>query len=140
MVDNEWVYGQYLEFSNPNEPSGWIVITDHEEHPELSGNPIEDLTHCIPVFPETVGQFAGLRDKNGKEIYEGDLFLFSGFIQNTVIFERGMFCYNPSPEGDDLYDIVPLSNSNFGWENGRSNTIEVIGNIHENQEDDQTSS
>ena len=84
---------------------------------------IERVT--FDVIPETVGQYTGLTDKNGKRIFEGDivsLVKHDGLIYKVV--------YVPC-----RYELVNSKGVNcFVLDIYKSENIEVIGNIHDNPE------
>jgi len=88
----------------------------------------------VEVIPESVGQFTGLHDKNGKEIYEGDVSICFNIGKHIVEYYNGSFGYWLHKGEPFQYFVAYAENSNFKWVNGKSAEIEIIGNLHQNPE------
>ena len=95
----------------------------------------------LGIPPENLMQFTGLKDKSGKEIYEGDIVLYShgGWNYKAVIFWANKqvhgWMVREQPRGHDgkwgNINTEPIGS--IYHDNGMA-TIEVIGNIHGNPE------
>jgi len=120
MIDNgEWVYGFYTEIEHNDDKShihAYIMPV-----PLLENQP-KDKPALVEIDPETVGQYTGLKDKNGVEIYEGDTLRLDGYWDEVVTFNGGSFT---------VYG-VNYPPCDFVIDRSHVAIREVIGNIHEN--------
>ena len=125
-VDNgEWLIGDLIHYGKTT----CIAPIEGDWFDFVSKNRLVNAKY--QVVPETVGQFTGLTDKNGKEIFEGDIchsesyyigdFQYKSF-NGKVVFIDG--CYILDGMGKDACELDKTTIYN--------NDIEVIGNIHEN--------
>jgi len=142
--NKEWIYGYYYKsYCNGKLVSAiiekfWLPKTHHTNAKQSS--------RTIEIIPGTAGQFTGLKDKNGKEIYEGDIIQFhynskeeqeqglgtlfkAKVVWNDFIIKGDLdndrrlvgFCIKFFDEESDYTDFPKIP-------------VEVIGNIWENPE------
>lgn len=133
--DNEWVKGYlYITQGGQYEISRYSKSYDCERYTSV-------------VIPETVGQYAGLTDKNGTKIFEGDIveitFHSDAKYQYLIWFNKEMSCWEAIEtkdirfNGNDYYgNNVEYSDFCFMLQDpyGDVESVKIIGNLHDNPE------
>lgn len=121
--NGEWVVGYYHQEIVRNGITGEVFRVIHWIR--LPEPIVPDIvTIAYEVLPESVGEWSGLKDKNGKEIFENDVVSgtftgknFQSSVKGIVTFEEGVF----GVEDGDAYSLNRL-------------VVEVLGNLIDNPE------
>ena len=117
-----------LELMNIKHNNGWVYgnLIKNGNRPIISEDILEEIDESIypewwaVVEPESVGQYTGVKDENGKEIYEGDIIKCFNSGNSYVSFKGGVFGLISD------YGFIPFSDVH--------GKMRVIGNIYENPE------
>ena len=80
------------------------------------------------IDPETVGQYTGLTDKNGKKIFEGDILEHK--VQSDILINRGVVNW----DSQNARWALQLNTMNPCFYMHNPEAVEIIGNIHDNPE------
>lgn len=107
---------------------GYYTIQDafNDEWIDLNGDAIISTDEC-----SIIEQYTGLKDRNGKEIFEGDIVKTGGKYPEIWVINEKEGAYNHLSINEFIY-LVLYSEDHSGINSMTQSEIKVIGNINEN--------
>lgn len=112
-VDNgEWVQGYICRY-------GWIGKEKDYIIPDYAS-----ALYTAKIDPETVGQYTGLTDKNGRKIFEGDI------VWNSYNEDYGKVEW----DNDTARFIITCSKFTVNFNSVWGEELEIVGNVYDNPE------
>lgn len=113
-MPSNWVYGGIFQGGGDKS-----VIYSYE--------PVEKHV----VYSDTVGQYVGINDKNGKKVFEGDIVTFfheGRYVQALVHYDIDLLAFVCEAQ----FSLYTFSDVLELYDNGMSDKFEIIGNIYDN--------
>ena len=116
LDDGKWMFGSlFIREQNAYGKPGFLIC-------HFGG-------YCELVNPKTIGQYTGLKDKNGVEIYEGDIVVHKGRIKRkcVVVWDGDRWVTEFDLGGDWKKEVKKYSMR-------KTHQYEIVGNIYQNPE------
>lgn len=157
-IDNgEWVEGFYTQLPKPSlgativargdlcaeDVADYIIVNTSKQHSNFSNAYPLEVVECeqYEVDPETVCQYTGLKDRNGRKIFEGDIVKgvaystdFIGYIVwIDAISGFGVRYFNKHRE-PTAWENSSILKAIQRWKHPNEFQAEIIGNIFDNPE------
>lgn len=157
MNNGNWYFGAYFKhLPYTPQPIGDSEVSENDYRHLIIQDGFSDWglprnMTCIEVEPKTVGQCTGLKDKNGKLIFEGDIVEVQ-YVEAQIPLFKNKYCQQPENERFEVFchkDWLKFYAKNDHYRktceihsldlekirtNACNKVYEVIGNIYENSE------
>ncbi|WP_301345918.1 MULTISPECIES: YopX family protein [Muribaculaceae] len=115
-ANGHWVYGSLINHGN-----GLFSISNRKSN--------------TWVQEDSIGQFTGLPDRNGKEIYQGDIITVNGRYPRVVLWDKVSWAIIPCElYNDKHFWVMNLQHPGNDWWEEFADEIEVVGNMYDNPE------